>query len=72
MIQEIAIAIKVQILELALPDELIRHLALQIHEELQHLIIRFSRKQNFTRVKLVYRTTDGPHVDAVIIRYTKN
>jgi hypothetical protein len=37
MILEVTVRIKVLILELTLPDDLVREFALQIHEEFQHL-----------------------------------
>jgi hypothetical protein len=40
--------VKVDILELALPDDLVRDLPLQVHEQLQHMVVRLASEHDFT------------------------
>lgn len=47
---------------------LVGHLALEVHSQLEHVIVGRSGKQDFARVKLVQSAADGPHVDAIVVR----
>jgi len=47
---------------------LVGHLALEVHCQLDHVIVGGSRKQDFAGVQLVQSAANGPHVDAIIIR----
>lgn len=47
---------------------LVGHLALEVHSQLEHVIVGRSGKQDFACVKLVQSAADGPHVDAIVVR----
>lgn len=47
---------------------LVGHLALEVHRQLEHVIVGRSRKQDFAGVQLVQSAADRPHVDAVVVR----
>jgi hypothetical protein len=61
VIEEAAASVEVNILELSLADELVRNLALEVHEQLQHVIVRLTGKHDFSwKKKMVgkqYRKT---------------
>lgn len=67
LIQKIAILIEMLIFELAFSHHFIREFTLQIHEEFQHLIVRFATEQYFARVQFVDGATGRPHINAIII-----
>ena len=48
VVEETAVGVKVDVLELPLPDDLVRDLPLQVHEHLQHVIVCLTSKHNFT------------------------
>ena len=48
MVEEAAVGVEVDVLELPLPDDLVRDLSLQVHEHLQHVIVGLTSKHNFT------------------------
>ena len=60
------------IFERRLLDQPIRNLSLDIHEVLEHLIVRLSRKHDFASVQLVQRHGETPRVDHVIVRHAQN
>ena len=47
---------------------LVGHLPLEVHCQLDHVIVGRSGKQDFAGVKLVQSAADRPHVNAVVIR----
>lgn len=47
---------------------LVGHFALQVHCQLQHVIVGRPRKQDFARVQLVQSAADRPHVNTIVIR----
>ena len=47
MIEEAAVGVEVNILELTLADQLVRDLALEVHEDLQHVIVCLSGDHDF-------------------------
>jgi len=48
MVEEAAAGVEVHILELSLADELVGDLPLEVHEELQHVIVRLAREHDFS------------------------
>lgn len=72
VIQKVAVAVKVLFLERTASDHLVRKLSLQVHEEFQHLIVRFARKQNTTGVEFVDGAGGAPHIDRVVVGYPQN
>mmetsp|Transcript_32544 Transcript_32544/g.105120 ORF Transcript_32544/g.105120 Transcript_32544/m.105120 type:complete len:350 (+) Transcript_32544:248-1297(+) len=62
-VQKVVVGVKVQLGEDALADELVRHLALHLHDDLEHLIVGVASEHDLTRVQLVQRGGRGPHVD---------
>lgn len=72
MRQKITICVKVLILKLALPDDLVGNFSLHVHEPLQHVVVRMSTKQNFASIELINSATSGPHINTVIIRHAEN
>lgn len=71
-VQKTEALVKVLIFEHALACHLVRHLPLQLHHQLQHLIIGLPRKQNLARVKLVDCAPHRPHVNSRIILVANN
>ena len=41
-----------------------------LHDGLEHLVIAVSSKEDLACVHLIQGTTDGPHVDRVVVRNT--
>lgn len=70
--EEIAVGVKVLLLEGAFSDHLVGKFAFQVHEILQHLVVGIAREHDFARVQLVNRAASRPHVDAVAIRNTQD
>lgn len=72
MIEKIAVGVKMLILERTFPNYFIRHFSFEVHEKFQHLVIRFSRKHDFSSVQFVNSTSYGPHINTKIVRYAEN
>lgn len=51
---------------------LVGHLALEVHSQFDHVVVRRSGKEDFARVQLVQSAAHGPHVDPVVIRLSYN
>lgn len=51
---------------------LIWHLSFEIHGKLQHVVIGFARKQDFSRIEFVQGATYRPHVNPIVIAFTYN
>ena len=71
-VHEVEAGIEVVFAEGTLPNQLVRHLTLDVHHVLEHLIIRLARKHYLTRVQFVQRYCHRPHVDLVIVRHAKD
>ena len=48
VVEEAAVRVEVDVLELAFPYNLVWDLPLQVHEQLQHVIVRLPSKHDFT------------------------
>jgi hypothetical protein len=48
VVEEAAAGVEVDILELSLADELVGNLALEVHEQLQHVIVRLTGEHDFS------------------------
>ena len=48
VVEEAAVRVEVDVLELAFPYYLVWDLPLQVHEQLQHVIVRLPSKHDFT------------------------
>jgi len=48
VVEEAAAGVEVNILELSLADELVGNLALEVHEQLQHVIVRLTGEHDFS------------------------
>ncbi len=48
VIEEAAAGVEVNILELSLADELVGNLPLEVHEQLQHVIVRLTGEHDFS------------------------
>lgn len=46
---------------------LVGHLALEVHSQFDHVVVRRSGKENLARVQLVQSAAHRPHVDAVVV-----
>ena len=49
-------------------EHLLGERSLQLHHELQHLVVAAARKQDLPCVQLVQAATNRPHVHGVVIR----
>jgi hypothetical protein len=58
--------------QLALLVRLRRHLAPDLHDGLEHLVVAVAREQDLARVQLVQGAADGPHVDGVVVRHPEH
>ena len=71
-INEVAIGVEVFVFESRSLDELVRHLAAQVHEQLDHVVVRLAREHDLARVQLEQCHGHRPQVDAVVIRQSEN
>lgn len=60
MIQEVVVAVKMLIPKHTLSDDFIGELSLQVHHELEHLIVRLPREQDLARVQFEDGCSHGP------------
>ena len=67
VVEEVVAGVKVPFAERALAYEAVRHLALDVHHQLQHLVVRLARKQDLAGVQLKQRHARRPQVDAVVV-----
>lgn len=68
---EIAHVVEMQVRKLATPVQLAAHLAADLHDILEHLIVAIARKQNLAGVQLVEGAAYGPHVDRIVVWHTQ-
>ena len=55
------------VLEHSLAGHLVRHLPLEFHHHLQHLVVRLAREQDLSGVELIDGAANRPHVKTVVI-----
>lgn len=67
-VEKIEVIVKMLRLKQSLANHLVRHLPLRFHHQFQHFIIRLARESDLSGVKLEDRTSNGPHVQRVIVR----
>ena len=66
-VEETTIGIKMLILALSFPHNLMGNLPLQIHEKLQHVIVGLSWKHDFSRIQLVKSCPRTPKINSKIV-----
>lgn len=47
---------------------LVGHLALEVHGELNHVVVGFPWEKDLARVQLIQSAANGPHVDPIVVR----
>lgn len=72
MVEEVAVVVEVLLLELCLADELVGEPPLEVHHELEHLVVRLSREHDLARVHFVESHRHGPQIDAEVVRKTEH
>ena len=55
------------VLALALPHDLVRDLALEVHEELQHVVVGLPGKHDLPGVQLIEGRPGAPQVNSKVI-----
>ena len=55
-----------------LPDDLVWNLALEVHEEFEHVVVGLPREHDLARVQLVEGRTRAPQVDTEIVLHPKD
>lgn len=70
MIQEVVVAVKMLIPKHTLSDDFIGELSLQVHHELEHLIVRLPREQDLARVQFEDGCSHGPQVHIMVIAHS--
>lgn len=69
---EIHSLIEMHLPKLRFLDHSMIELALEVHHEMQHLVVGSTGEENLAGVELVERAADGPHVDGVIVGETED
>lgn len=72
MVQKVTVTIKVLLLKGAPPDHFVREFALQVHEELEHLVVGLAREEDAARVELVDGAGGAPHVNGIVVGHTQD
>ena len=55
------------VLEHPLAGHLVRHLPLQLHHHLEHLVVCLAGEKDFARVELIDGASHRPHVKTIVI-----
>mmetsp|Transcript_34438 Transcript_34438/g.110619 ORF Transcript_34438/g.110619 Transcript_34438/m.110619 type:complete len:334 (-) Transcript_34438:1200-2201(-) len=63
LVEEVVVGVVVQLCKDALADELVRHLALHLLDELEHRVVRVAHEHDAAGVELKQRHGGGPSVD---------
>ena len=71
-VQKIEVLIKVPCVKHAFPRHTMGHLSLQLHHQLQHLVVAFSSKKNLSGVQFINGAPQRPHINGCIILATYN
>ena len=72
VIQEIVVAVKMLIPKHTLSDDFVGEFPLEIHHELEHLVVGLAGKQDLPCVELEDRSSHGPQVYPMVITHTNN
>ena len=72
VVEKVAVSIEVLVLQQALSNDAIRHFALEIHHQFQHVVVRLARKHHPTGVQLVDGDGHGPEINGEIVLHAKN
>ena len=55
------------VLEHALPGHAMRHLPLELHHQLEHLVVGLPGKEDLPRVQLKHSAGHRPHVQGIVV-----
>ena len=66
-VEEAAVCVKMLVLALTLSHDFVWNLPLEVHEELEHVVVGLAREHDLARVQLIEGRPRAPQVDSKVI-----